>query len=88
MKEFYHQWHKLVPSRKEGMKEEKLGYFDLMSKTVDLMMEQQTKLNLMHHHPDILVEISRESAGTYDFYKAEELVGIGRLAFLKSIKEA
>jgi len=32
--------------------------------------------------------ISRESAGTYDFYKAEELVEIGRLAFLESIKEA
>lgn len=88
MKDFYQQLHKLVPSRKEELKEEKLGYFDLMSKTVDLMMEQQTKLNLMHHHPDILVEISRESAGTYDFYKAEELVEIGRLAFLDSIEEA
>ena len=86
LKEFYHQWHKIVPSKKEEMKEEKLGYFDLMSKTVDLMMEQQTKLNLMHHHPDILVEISRESAGTYDFYKAEELVEIGRMAFLQTIK--
>ena len=88
MKDFYQQLHKLVPSRKEELKEEKLGHFDLMSKTVDLMMEQQTKLNLMHHHPDILVEISRESAGTYDFYKAEELVEIGRLAFLENINEA
>ncbi|NPD47249.1 MULTISPECIES: patatin-like phospholipase family protein [unclassified Lentimicrobium] len=87
MKDFYQQLHKLVPSRKEELKEEKLGYFDLMSKTVDLMMEQQTKLNLMHHHPDILVEISRESAGTYDFYKAEELVEIGRMAFLQTIKK-
>lgn len=83
IKEFYHQWHKLVPSQKEALREEKLGYFDLMNKTIDLMMEQQTKLNLMHHHPDILVEVSRETCDNYDFYKAEELVEIGRMAFLQ-----
>lgn len=87
MKEFYHQLQKLVPNSKEEQKQEKIGYFDLMSKTINLMMEQQTKLHLKHHQPDILVQISREASGNYDFYKAKELVEIGRLAFHKAMNQ-
>jgi NTE family protein len=32
------------------------------------------------YSPDMLIEISRKSAGTFDFFKAEELVEIGRFA--------
>ena len=28
--------------------------------------------------PDVLIEISRHSAGTYDYFKAEELIEIGK----------
>lgn len=87
VKEFYHQLQKLGPSHKEEQKQEKLGYFDLMTKTISLMMEQQTNLNLKYHQPDLLVQISRESAGTYDFYKAEELVEMGRLAFHQAVDQ-
>jgi NTE family protein len=30
--------------------------------------------------PDILIEVSRESCGTFDFFMAENLVEIGRYA--------
>lgn len=86
VKEFYHQLQSMVPSHKEEQKQEKLGYFDLMSKTISLMMEQQTNLNLKYHQPDLLVQISREAGGTYDFYRAEEFVEMGRLAFQQSRK--
>jgi len=86
-KEFYQQLHKLVPSHNEEQKKEKLGYFDLMSKTISLMMEQQTNLNLKYHQPDLLVQISREAGGTYDFYRAKEFVEMGRLAFHKAVNQ-
>lgn len=57
-----------------------LGYFDIMSQTLSLMMNQITACTLKQYKPDFLINISRDSCGTYDFYKAPELYEIGRLA--------
>lgn len=88
VKEFYQKVQKWMPldREEEEGKVEKLGYLDLMNSTINLMMEQQTKLQIENIPPDILIQISRDSAGTYDFYRAAELVEIGRMAFLESIK--
>ena len=37
--------------------------------------------------PDILINVSRNSCDIFDFYKAEELVEIGRHAAIQSINE-
>lgn len=83
MQEFYNQLHKIITSDKE----EKLGYFDLINKTISLMTNQIAQMSLEKHPPDILIEVSSESCGTFDFYKAEEMVEIGRHAAIKSLKE-
>ena len=64
-----------------------MGYFDLIDKTLSSMTYQMSKMSIEKHSPDILINISRNSCGTFDFYKAEELVEIGRHAAIKSIKE-
>ncbi len=87
VKEFYQQLSRILPSTKEESKEEKLGYFNLMSKTINLMTDHITRLNLLQHQPDILVNISRDICGTYDFYKAEELIETGKVAFAKSFDD-
>jgi len=51
------------------------------------MTYQISKMSIEKHLPDLLINISRNSCGTFDFYKAEELVEIGRHAAIKSIKE-
>jgi NTE family protein len=68
-------------------KNEKLGYFKLINKTVGLLTYQISKMTIEKYPPDILINISRNSCGTFDFYKAEELVEIGRHAAVKSLKE-
>lgn len=91
VKEFYQKIQKWIPYDKEEEEEdkvEKLGYLDLMNTTINLMMEQQTKLQIENTPPDILIQISRDSCSTYDFYRAAEMIEIGRLAFLHSIKES
>jgi len=60
--------------------EEKLSYLNLVSRTINLMIYNTAQLHLKQYNPDIMIEVSRESCGTYDFYKAEELVEIGREA--------
>ncbi len=78
---FYDHLQRLHPSSKE----EKLGYFELMNKTISLMMHHSTQLNLEKHQIDMMINISRESSNTFDFFKAEELVAIGRYEAAQSI---
>jgi len=74
--EFYHQLWKNNPLDHE----EKLGYFDLISKTINLMTNQIALMEMEKNSPDILINISHDSCNTYDFYKAAELIEIGKIA--------
>jgi len=55
-----------------------MGYFDMVSETSRLMLSQITRLTLELNPPDLLVEVSREACGTFDFYKASEMIELGR----------
>ena len=70
-----------------GNNETELGYFDLMNETISLMTYTIARNNMEKDPPDILVEISRQSAGTYDFFMAEELVERGRLAAREALQK-
>lgn len=61
-------------------KEEKLGYFSLVTRTFDLMTMYMAEEKLKQFSPDVLINVSRESCNIYDFYKAEEQVEAGRMA--------
>ena len=47
-------------------KNEKLGYFDLINKTVALLTYQISKMTIEKYPPDILINISRKSCGIFD----------------------
>lgn len=83
IKEFQAQLQKINPLEHK----ESIGYFDLISKTISLMMNHISELSLQQNKPDIEIDISKESCGTYDFFKAEELVEIGRHSAIKYLKE-
>lgn len=81
MKDFYHQFN--WGNAKES--EEQLGYFDLMNKTLALMTQHIAEVSMEKYPPDLLIQVSREASTMFDFYKAEELVEIGRLAAQKAL---
>jgi NTE family protein len=58
----------------------KMNYFDLINKTITSMTNHIAIMSIKDYPPDILIEISRESCGIFDFFKAEEMVEIGRFA--------
>ncbi len=64
---------------------DKLGYFSLLNKTMGLMLHQISLMTLEKYQPDILINISRDSFGTYDFYKSEKIIEAGRSATKKAI---
>jgi NTE family protein len=83
IKAFQGDLYKILPKSKT----DKLGYFDLINNTVSILTYQVSKMILEKYPPDILINISRNSSGIFDFYKAEELVEIGRHAAIESLKE-
>ena len=56
----------------------KMGYLNLTSETLSLMISQISKLTLDIYPPDILIQISRHTCNMFDFHKAIELIEIGR----------
>ncbi len=67
--------------KSENVEVKKMGFFDILNRSLDLMQDQLANLTIQKYEPDILVEISRETCSTFEFYKAKELIDEGRKAF-------
>lgn len=83
MTEFQEQFRQLLPDYNQ---EENMGYFDLVSRTISLMTYTIAQMSLEKHPPDLLINVSKQSAGTYDFFKADELIERGRQAAQQSLR--
>ena len=66
-------------------KKERLSYFSLLDKTFVSASLQLAQFNIEKGAPDVLVNVSRHVCGTYDFYMAEDLIEIGRLATAQTL---
>ena len=83
LKEFQEKLSNLFPPTKK----EKTGYFNLINETSGLMLSQILKLTLEMNPPDILIEVSRNACGTFDFYKAAELISLGKKATIETLEK-
>ncbi len=66
-------------------KKDDIGIFNLTNNSISIMLNQITTLTLDQQKVDLMIKISRESFGTYDFYKAREIILEGELAALRAI---
>lgn len=86
---FYQKWlssfnnHLHINHSKE--KKESLGLISVVDNALTTGMLALANFAIEKGNPDILINISRESCGTYDFYKAKELIEIGRLAAVQTL---
>ncbi|MGC9341179.1 MAG: patatin-like phospholipase family protein [Bacteroidales bacterium] len=93
IKEFYAQLKKIgnltheekSEEEKRNKHEERLDFFNLLNRTISLMTNRIADLTLQQHNPDLLIEVSHESCGIFDFFKAEEMVETGRYIAHKSL---
>ena len=58
-------------------------YFNLINDTMASMTNHMATTIIKNSPPDILIETSKKTCGTFDFFKAEELVETGRYATQK-----
>ncbi|MBE0423860.1 MAG: patatin-like phospholipase family protein [Lutibacter sp.] len=64
-----------------------LGYFSLLNTATYAMVHKLAKDNVEKHKPDIVINIPFDSASTFDFFKADELIKLGEDATIKAISE-
>lgn len=92
MNEFYdyisEKWNiSFLSIKKSTPKQKNMGYFELMNKTLTLMMNRADQMLLQQFNPDIVINISRDSTGTFDFFKAKELIAIGSQTTKKILED-
>jgi NTE family protein len=49
------------------------------------MIHRMAKMNIERHKPDIVIDIPSDSANTFDFHRADELIKLGADAAAKAI---
>lgn len=54
------------------------GTFDLLAQSMDLMQANLSRLRLAAYEPDLLIQLPRNMASAYEFYRARELIELGR----------
>ncbi|OHE79564.1 MAG: hypothetical protein A2X76_07590 [Lysobacterales bacterium GWF1_69_6] len=64
------------------------GVMDLMSRSLDTMQAHMARVQLAQDPPDLLIQLSREAATFYEFWRAGELVEKGRQAAEKALDAA
>ncbi len=62
----------------EPPEEEELGLFDILNRSFDTMQSTVAKLKLAAYAPDVLIEIPRNACGMLEFFRAEEMIDLGR----------
>ncbi|MRJ02851.1 MAG: patatin [Epsilonproteobacteria bacterium] len=60
--------------------EEDYSMFDIINMSFDAMQDTLIRYRLAGYPPDLLIEISKEVCGTYDFHRAYEVIEAGRAA--------
>jgi NTE family protein len=59
-------------------KEAQPGWMDTLTQSLDLMQENLTGFRLAADRPDLVIEIPRNASAVYEFYRASELIDLGR----------
>jgi NTE family protein len=54
------------------------GLIDLMTASLDLMQNTIARMKLASYTPDIVIDVPRDACLFYEFYRAEEMIALGR----------
>jgi NTE family protein len=54
------------------------GAFELLNQSMDLMQANLSRLRLAAYAPDLLIQMPRNASTAYEFYRARELIELGR----------
>jgi NTE family protein len=77
LEELGRKWDEyFVPTKKKKISN--LGYFEILSRSLQLMQEQLVRHTLETNPPNVLIRIPTSACGTFEFYRAKEMIELGR----------
>lgn len=81
--EFKEKWERFFPNDKPNG--ERLGHLALLDRSFDMMQNKISQHYIERYKPDILVSISKTACSTFDFYRAKEIIELGRQSFNEAL---
>jgi len=81
----YHKLMKTFSSLVDSGDKESLGYISLLTTSTAAMIHKLARMNIEKHKPDIVIDLPADSANTFDFHRAEELLQLGAGAASRAI---
>ena len=64
------------------------GFTELMARSLDTMQAQIARVQLALDPPELVIRIPRDACQFYEFWRAKELIAIGRAEADKALDEA
>ena len=61
------------------------GIIDVVTASIDLMQNSIARMKLASYTPDIVIDVPRDASLFYEFYRAEELIEVGRECARKAL---
>jgi NTE family protein len=87
MKDYQKKMSGYFESEEKLPKIRTLGSLDLLNRSMELLHDRVSYLTLEKHPADVLIEISKKQASTMEFYRAAELVEIGRIKMTNALNK-
>lgn len=87
MREYRKKMTSYFETEEKSPKNKNLGSLDLLNRSMELLHDRVSYLTLEKHPADILIEISKKQASTMEFYRAAELVEIGRIKMTTALNK-
>jgi len=84
---YFKLFHSLFSETVPKNKADQIGLFALTNKSLGLMVHRISRLTIEKYPPDLLISVSRDMFGTYDFYKAKEIIEEGAMAAKNAIAD-
>ncbi len=56
----------------------KMNYFDIISKSIMVLIEKVSEHTIEIYQPEIVIKIPNDSANVLDFYKAKKMINLGK----------
>lgn len=81
------KWNDFFPELKSS-KSKRLSSFDLIARSVDLMQDKLSDYMIEAHKPDVVVKVSRDACGTFEFHRSKELIAHGKNRLEKALDNA
>ncbi|MET0081383.1 MAG: patatin-like phospholipase family protein [Sedimenticola sp.] len=67
--------------------EEEMGIFEVVSGSIETMQNLITRFQLAAYSPDVIIDIPINSCTFYEFYRAEEMIELGRAVARKTLEK-